>query len=46
MQEVDAEEAAVKEGLEQGEELCEQVGLALTRVVDIEEIIEDQPEEE
>jgi hypothetical protein len=36
--EVDSEEAAIKEGLEQGEGLCEQVGLTLGRVISIEEI--------
>jgi hypothetical protein len=38
LEEVDAEEAAVKEGMEQGEDLCRQIGLVLTRVIDIQEI--------
>ena len=46
LNEVDPEEAAVKEGLEQGEDLCQQVGLALIRVIDIEEIEEPAPEPE
>lgn len=32
--------------MEQGEGLCKQVGLALGRIVDIEEIIDDEEEEE
>ena len=43
IKEVDSEEVAVEEGLEQGEALCQQVGLSLSRVLSIEEIIDDEP---
>ena len=42
IKEADSEEVAVEEGLEQGEALCQQVGLSLSRVVSIEEIIDDE----
>ena len=46
MQEKDSEEEAIRQGVEQGQGLCKQVGLALGRIVDIEEIIDDEEEEE
>lgn len=44
IQEKDSEEAAIKEGLEQGEGLCEQVGLTLGRIIDIEEVVDEEEE--
>ena len=44
-QEKDSEEEAIKEGVEQGQGLCEQVGLTLGRILDIEEIVEEETEE-
>jgi len=41
IKEKDSEEAAIKEGLDQGQGLCEQVGLSLGRIIDIEEVIEE-----
>lgn len=45
IQEKDSEEEAIKEGLEQGEGLCSQIGLSLGRVLDVEEIIEEDEAE-
>lgn len=36
IQEVDSEEAAIKAGYEEGEDLCEQIGLTLSHIIDIE----------
>lgn len=41
MQEKDSEEQAIKQGLEQGDNLCQQVGLTLGRIIDIEEVIDE-----
>jgi hypothetical protein len=38
IQEKDSEEEAIKQGVEEGEGLCEQVGLTLGRIVNIEEV--------
>lgn len=40
-QEKDSEEEAIKEGVEQGEGLCNQVGMTLGRIIDIEEVVQD-----
>lgn len=40
--EKDSEEEAIKQGVEQGEGLCEQIGLSLGRIVNVEEVQEDE----
>ena len=40
IQEKDSEEQAIKQGIEEGEGLCEQIGLSLGRIVGIEEVKE------
>ena len=45
IQEKDSEEEAIKQGLEQGEGLCEQAGLSLGRIINIEEVQEEEEEE-
>jgi hypothetical protein len=42
IQEKDSEEEAIKQGVEQGEGLCEQVGLSLGRIVNIEEVQDEE----
>lgn len=46
IEEVDSEDAAIKEGLEQGERLCKKLGLALGQINGIEEIVEEEEEAE
>ena len=41
-QEKDSEEEAIKQGVEQGEGLCEQIGLSLGRIVNVEEVKEEE----
>lgn len=41
IEEVDSEDAAIKEGLEQGERLCKKLGLTLGQINGIEEIVEE-----
>ena len=43
-QEKDSEEEAIKEGVEQGQSLCEQVGMSLGKIIDIEEVQEEEEE--
>lgn len=46
MQEKDSEEEAIKEGVEQGEKLCSQAGLSLGKINNIEEVVQEQPEQD
>lgn len=44
-QEKDSEEEAIKQGVEQGEGLCEQVGLSLGKILNIEEVQAEEGED-
>jgi hypothetical protein len=44
MQEINPEEAAIKAGSEQGEGLCNQVGLTLGKVINVEELLDEEEE--
>jgi hypothetical protein len=43
-QEINPEEAAIKAGNEQGEGLCNQVGLTLGKILSVEELLEEEEE--
>ncbi len=45
MEEVNKEEAAVKQGTEQGEELCEEIGMHMQSIQSVEEMTESATEE-
>lgn len=42
IKEINPEEAAIKAGSEQGEGLCNQVGLTLGKVINVEELLEEE----
>lgn len=42
MQEVNPEEEAIKAGNEQGEGLCNQIGLSLSKIISVEELLEEE----
>ena len=44
MQEVNPEEEAIKAGNEQGEGLCNQIGLSLSKIISVEELLEEEEE--
>ena len=44
IQEKDSEEEAIKQGVEEGEGLCEQIGLTLGRIVNVEEVPQEEEE--
>ena len=45
-QEKDSEDEAIKQGLVEGKELCERVGMSMGRILNVEEVIEEGEEEE
>ena len=42
MQEVNPEEEAIKAGNEQGEGLCNQIGLSLSKIISVEELLDEE----
>lgn len=41
-QEVNPEEEAIKAGNEQGEGLCNQIGLSLSKIISVEELLDEE----
>lgn len=45
MKEKDPEDEAIKQGLVEGKELCEKAGLSMGRILNLEEVLEEEAEE-
>ena len=46
MQEKDSEDEAIKQGLIEGKELCERVNLTMGRILNVEEVTEEDDEDD